>query len=67
MTSPYVNYIHQPDLDENKLLLFNPEGDLVMTHYKYGCNIIEGSKPGDKVLQLVDTEYGRLTGVICWD
>jgi apolipoprotein N-acyltransferase len=67
VTSPYVRYLEHDKLDENKILMFDPNGDLILTHFKFGGNILEGSIPGDKNLQFVDTEYGRLSGVICWD
>jgi apolipoprotein N-acyltransferase len=52
---------------ENKLLLIDPTGAIAMEHIKYGGNIIEGSLRGDGKLQTVDTPFGVLSGVICWD
>lgn len=52
---------------ENRLLLIDPSGAIVLDHVKYGGNMFEGSLKGDGVLQMVDTPYGRLAGVICWD
>lgn len=52
---------------ENRLLLIDPSGAIVTDHVKYGGNMFEGSLKGDGVLQVVDTPYGRLAGVICWD
>lgn len=52
---------------ENKLLIMDPAGDIVVEHYKYGGNIFEGSVLGDRVLHTVETPYGTLSGVICWD
>lgn len=52
---------------ENRLLLIDPSGAIVTDHVKYGGNMFEGSLKGDGVLQMVDTPYGRLAGVICWD
>jgi apolipoprotein N-acyltransferase len=52
---------------ENKLLLIDPTGAIVMEHLKYGGNLIEGSPRGDGKLQTVATPFGVLSGVICWD
>lgn len=52
---------------ENRLLVIDPSGAIVLDHVKYGGNMFEGSLKGDGVLQVVDTPYGRLAGVICWD
>jgi apolipoprotein N-acyltransferase len=52
---------------ENKILLFSPNGDLVLTHYKYGGNFMEGTVQGDKVIKAANTEYGKLSAIICWD
>jgi apolipoprotein N-acyltransferase len=52
---------------ENKALLFSPSGNLILTHYKYGGNFMEGTVQGDKVIKSVPTEYGKLSAIICWD
>lgn len=52
---------------ENKVLLFSPAGDLVLTHYKYGGNFMEGTVQGNKIIKAVQTEYGNLSAIICWD
>jgi apolipoprotein N-acyltransferase len=52
---------------ENKLLLIDPTGAIVMEHYKYGGSIIETSRVGDGKLQTVATPFGALSGVICYD
>lgn len=55
-------------LKENKLLLIDPTGAIVMEHIKYGGYIIERYRiQGDGNLQSVDTPFGILSGVICWD
>jgi len=50
----------------NKLLIFDPQGEIVLEHYKYG-----GSEPsritGDGILHIVQTPYGVISGIICWD
>jgi apolipoprotein N-acyltransferase len=52
---------------ENKLLLIDPTGAIVMEHYKYGGSIIETTRVGDGKLQNVATPFGVLSGVICFD
>lgn len=66
-------YIVLPTLDvekspvENVVHIIDPNGEVVLTHVKYGGNQFEGSLKGDGVLQTVDTPYGRISAVICWD
>lgn len=66
-------YIVLPTFDlgkqpaENKVHIIDPRGEIVLTHVKYGGNDFEGSLKGDGILQTVDTPYGRLSAVICWD
>lgn len=52
---------------ENKLIIFDPSGKPAMEHVKYGGNVFEGSKLGDGILKTIETPYGTLSGVICWD
>jgi apolipoprotein N-acyltransferase len=40
---------------------------LQLEHVKYGGNVFEGSKLGDGILKTIETPYGALSGVICWD
>jgi len=50
-----------------KLIVTDPNGEMVLEHIKYGGAMIEGLEPGDGVLRTVETPYGTLSGVICWD
>ncbi len=50
-----------------KLIVTDPNGEMVLEHVKYGGAMIEGTEPGDGVLRTVETPYGTLSGVICWD
>jgi apolipoprotein N-acyltransferase len=52
---------------ENKLLLIDPTGAIVIEHIKYGGHIIEGGLLGNGILQTVATPFGVLSGVICYD
>ncbi len=52
---------------ENKIWLFSPEGELVLTHYKYGGNFLEGTVQGDKRIKAINSEYGKIAAIICWD
>ena len=66
-------YIILPTFDfekspaENVVHIIDPNGEVVMSHVKFGGNMFEGSLKGDGVLQAVDTPYGKLSAVICWD
>lgn len=52
---------------ENVLHIADPTGEIVLSHVKYGGNIIEGSLAGSGALQAIETPYGTLSGIICWD
>ncbi len=52
---------------ENILYIADPQGDIVLEHVKYGGNMLEGTLLGSRELQTVETPYGTLSGVICWD
>ena len=55
-------------LAENKLLLFDPTGAIVIEHVKYGGRVFEGYRiQGDGTLQTVETPFGVLSGAICYD
>ena len=51
----------------NKMVIADPNGEIVLEHVKYGGNMLEGTQPGSGVLQMVETPFGKLTAVICWD
>ncbi len=64
----YVKHKDTGDPTENKLLLIDPTGGIVIDHVKYGGSIIEANRlVGDGTLQAVTTPLGVLSGVICWD
>jgi apolipoprotein N-acyltransferase len=52
---------------ENVLFVAGPDGNIVLKHVKYGGNILEGTLKGSGEIETIDTEYGRLSGIICWD
>lgn len=52
---------------ENVVRIIDPSGATVLEHVKYGGNQFEGSVKGNGILQAVDTPYGRLSAIICWD
>lgn len=54
---PAVNSVH----------IIDPNGKVVLTHIKYGGNFVEGTQEGDGILHAIDTPYGKLSAVICWD
>ncbi len=63
----FTIYKDQDRPPENKLVIFDPAGEQVLEHVKYGGNIFEGSKLGDGILKTIETPYGTLSGVVCWD
>jgi apolipoprotein N-acyltransferase len=63
----YTIYPDTGKKNENKLLLIDPTGAIVMEHLKYGGNIFEGTLKGDGKLQAVTTPFGLLSCVICYD
>lgn len=66
-------YIVLPTFDfekkpaENIVHIIDSNGEIVLSHVKYGGNQFEGSLKGDGVLQTVETPYGVISAVICWD
>ena len=52
---------------ENKILLFDPNGNVLLKHTKYGGSFLEGSVQGDKTIETISTPYGNLAALICWD
>ncbi len=62
--------VHNQDGDpyENKLLVFDPKGEIVLEHYKYGGSGMEGDRvDGDGILRTFTTPFGVLSSLICWD
>jgi len=63
-------FIVFPDNDrnmENKLYVAGPDGRIILEHIKYGGNLFEGTLKGSGEIQVVETPYGNLAGIICWD
>jgi len=52
---------------ENKLVIIDPAGEIVLEHYKYALAALEGSRGGDGILRTVETPFGTLSGIICND
>ncbi len=52
---------------ENKLVIIDPAGEVVLEHHKYGGALLDGAVPGDGLLNTVETPYGTLSGIICND
>lgn len=52
---------------ENRLLVIDPQGEIVLNHVKFGGNFMEGTLAGDQNLATVETPFGTLSGIICWD
>jgi apolipoprotein N-acyltransferase len=52
---------------QNVVRVIDPDGEVVLEHYKYGGTQFEGSVTGSGELQTVETPFGTLSAVICWD
>jgi apolipoprotein N-acyltransferase len=52
---------------ENVMFVAGPDGNIVLKHVKYGGNILEGTLKGSGEIETIDTDYGRLSAIICWD
>ena len=52
---------------ENVLHIIDPNGQVVLEHVKYGGTQFEGSLTGSGELQTIDTPYGKISAIICWD
>ena len=62
---PTFTFGKQPP--ENVVRILDPLGQVILEHVKYGGNQFEGSLKGDGILKTVETPYGRLSAIICWD
>lgn len=63
-------FIAFPDGDrawENKMFVAGPDGRIAIEHVKYGGNAVEGTLKGSGDIQTVQTAFGGLAGIICWD
>lgn len=53
---------------EQKLVVVDPNGKIVLEHFKYGGAVFEAGRfVGDGVLRTAETPFGVLSGIICWD
>ncbi len=52
---------------ENKAVIMDPTGKVVLEHEKYALVEQEGTVGGDGLIHAVDTPYGRLSLIICAD
>lgn len=52
---------------ENIVHIIDPHGNVVLEHIKYGGTQFEGSLTGSGELRTVDTPYGKISAIICWD
>jgi apolipoprotein N-acyltransferase len=55
------------EIPENVVRIIDPNGEIILEHVKYGGTQFEGTLAGNGILQTVDTPYGKLSAVICWD
>jgi len=63
----YVAGFQDGSPGENKLVILDPAGEIVLEHHKYALAALEGAKSGDGILRTVETPFGTLSGIICND
>lgn len=55
-------------LMENKLLLIDPQGEVISEYFKNRpVPFAESSVPGDGQVPLISTDFGRISPVVCYD
>ncbi|MBN2047212.1 MAG: hypothetical protein JW750_05160, partial [Anaerolineaceae bacterium] len=52
---------------ENKLVIIDPDGQVILEHLKHGGAALDGAVVGDGILRTAETPYGTLSGIICND
>jgi apolipoprotein N-acyltransferase len=57
---------HYP-FNENRAILLDPSGRVVWDYAKSTVPLHDGNAPGSGIVPTVDTPYGRLATVICYD
>jgi apolipoprotein N-acyltransferase len=62
-----IRFFDSNRLMENRLIIIDPTGKIVINHLKYGATSIDNIAQGEGILQMVDTPYGTLSGIICYD
>ncbi|QBD78862.1 hypothetical protein EPA93_23915 [Ktedonosporobacter rubrisoli] len=61
-------FIKDAPYTRNIALLFDPQGKLVWTYSKtHPVPSLDNSTPGSGILPFVDTPYGRISNLICYD
>lgn len=63
----FTHHLEEGRRPENKLIIVDPNGNVVLEHFKYGGNQFEGSVLGNGLLQTFQTPSAKVSGVICWD
>jgi apolipoprotein N-acyltransferase len=64
--TPFI-YESDSTRPENKVMIIDPMGHIILTHYKYGGSFIEGTVTGNKIIPTVPSAFGNLSAIICWD
>jgi apolipoprotein N-acyltransferase len=67
VTSPNILAENLTGKSLNKLEIYSPKGEIILSHIKFGGAMFDEIIEGDKKLNSVRTEYGNWGGVICWD
>lgn len=65
---PYFRlFPNDEQVAENKLLVIEPSGAIGIEHVKFGGNMLEGTLAGSGDIPTLDTPFGRIAAIICWD
>lgn len=64
---PYAVHYQDDRPFQNKLVILDPNGEIILEHLKFGGAMIEGNQPGDGILRSAETPFGKVAAVICAD
>lgn len=67
VASPYIISKDLNGKATNKLIVVNDKGQIILEHIKYGGAVFDNIIKGNEILKSVNTEYGNISGLICWD
>lgn len=67
VAAPYILSDDLQGKDTNELLIVGSNGEILARHVKYGGAMFDNIVEGDHILKAVSSNYGKLSGVVCWD
>jgi apolipoprotein N-acyltransferase len=63
----YITSFQDGSILENKLVILDPAGEIVLEHYKYAMAALERTTGADGILRTAQTPFGTMSGIICND